>query len=97
MDQIKMQLDKLSELEDAQVSELEASIVTEFESVESGEPTKESVDAMTALAEMLDSVRGESQRRVAQAEELVARAAEASARVHAESAAEQPGCPPRNH
>ena len=88
MDQIKMQLDKLSELADEQVSELEASIVTEFESVESGEPTKESVDAMTALAEMLDTVRGETQRRIAQAEELTARAAEASARVHAESAAE---------
>lgn len=88
MDQIKMQLDKLSELADEQVSELEASIVTEFESVESGEPTKESVDAMTALAEMLDTVRGETQRRIAQAEELAARAAEASARVHAESAAE---------
>ena len=88
MDQIKMQLDKLSELSDEQVTELEASIVTEFESVEAGEPTKESVDAMTALAEMLDNVRGEGQRRIAQAEELVARAAEASARVHAESAAE---------
>ena len=88
MDQIKMQLDKLSELSDEQVTELETSIVTEFESVESGEPTKESVDAMTALAEMLDTVRGETQRRIAQAEELVARAAEASARVHAESAAE---------
>lgn len=78
----------LSELSDEQVTELEASIVTEFESVESGEPTKESVDAMTALAEMLDTVRGETQRRIAQAEELVARAAEASARVHAESATE---------
>ena len=88
MDQIKMQLDKLSELDDAQVSELEASIVTEFESVEAGEPTKESVDAMTTLAEMLDAVRGEGQRRIAQAEELVARAAEASARVHADTAAE---------
>lgn len=85
-----MQLDMLSELSDEQVTELEASIVTEFESVESGEPTKESVDAMTALAEMLDSVRGETQRRIAQAEELVARAAEASARVHADSAAAEP-------
>jgi chemotaxis protein histidine kinase CheA len=72
----------LSELDDAQVSELEASIVTEFESVEQGDPTPESVDAMTTLADMLESVRGETTRRVAQVEELAARAAEASARVH---------------
>ena len=81
MDQIKSQLDRLADLDDEQVNELESSIVTEFESVEAGETTPESVDAMTALAEMLETVRAETQRRVAQAEELAARAAEAAARV----------------
>ncbi|MGL4998057.1 MAG: major capsid protein [Cetobacterium sp.] len=82
MDQIKTQLDMLSELSDEQVTELEASIVSEFESVEQGDPTPESVDAMTTLADMLETVRGEGQRRVAQVEELTAQAAEASSRVH---------------
>ena len=81
MDQIKSQLDRLADLDDEQVAELESSIVTEFESVEAGETTPESVDAMTALAEMLETVRAETQRRVAQAEELAARAAEAASRV----------------
>ena len=82
MDQIKTQMDRLSELSDEQVTELETSIVAEFESVEQGDPTPESVDAMTTLADMLESVRGESQKRIAQAEELTARAEEASTRVH---------------
>jgi hypothetical protein len=81
VDQIKSQLDRLADLDDEQVTELETSIVTEFESVEAGETTPESVDAMTALAEMLETVRAETQRRVAQAEELATRAAEAAARV----------------
>lgn len=82
MDQIKTQVDMLSELGDEQVTELETSIVSEFESVEQGDPTPESVDAMTTLADMLETVRGETQRRVAQSEELAAQAAEASNRVH---------------
>ena len=82
MDQIKAQLDQLAELDDTQVSELQASIVTEFESVESGDTTPESVDAMTTLADMLQTVRGEVARREAETEELSARAAEASSRVH---------------
>ena len=82
MDQIKTQMDTLSELSDEQVAELESSIVTEFESVEQGDPTPESVDAMTTLADMLESVRGESQKRIAQAEELTVRAEEAAARVY---------------
>jgi hypothetical protein len=75
-------MDTLSELSDEQVAELESSIVTEFESVEQGDPTPESVDAMTTLADMLESVRGESQKRIAQAEELTVRAEEAAARVY---------------
>ena len=82
MDHIKTQLDKLSELTDEQVSELQNSIVSEFESVEQGDPTPESVDAMTTLADMLETVRGEVTRREAQAEELASAAEAAAAIVH---------------
>ena len=84
MDQIKSQVDSLSELGDEQVIELQAAIVSEFEMVESQEVTPETVDAMTALADMLDTVRGDIQRREAAAEELAMRAAEATARVMGE-------------
>ena len=84
MDQIKSQVDNLSELSDEQVAELQQAIVSEFESVEGQDPTPESVDAMTALADMLDTVRGEGVRREAAAEELAARAAEAAMRVRGE-------------
>jgi hypothetical protein len=52
--------------------------------VEGQEPTPEIVDAMTSLADMLDTVRGESARREAAAEELASRAAEAAMRVKGE-------------
>ena len=81
MDQIKQQLDALSELSDEQVVELQATIVSEFETVEKEDPTPQTVDAMTSLADMLDTVRGEVTRREAQAQELATRAAEAAMRV----------------
>lgn len=84
MDQIKSQVDSLSELNDEQVVELQAAIVSEFEMVEAQEVSPETVDAMTALADMLDTVRGDIQRREAAAEELASRAAEATARVMGE-------------
>jgi hypothetical protein len=84
VDQIKSQVDSLSELGDEQVIELQAAIVSEFEMVESQEVTPETVDAMTALADMLDTVRGDIQRREAAAEELALRAAEATSRVMGE-------------
>ena len=84
MDQIKSQVDSLSELGDEQVIELQSAIVSEFEMVESQEVTPETVDAMTALADMLDTVRGDIQRREAAAEELALRAAEATSRVMGE-------------
>jgi len=74
-------LDTIADLGDEQVAELQASIVAEFETVEGMDPTPETVDAMTTLADMLDTVRGEVKRREAQAEELTARAAEAAMRV----------------
>jgi hypothetical protein len=80
-DQIKTQLDTLADLSDEQVAELQGQIVSEFESIDAADPTSESVDAMTSLADSLDIVRGELSRREALAEELAARAAEATARV----------------
>lgn len=81
VDRIKQMLDTIAELSDEQVSELQTAIVAEFETVEGLDPTPETVDTMTELADMLDTVRGEAQRREAQAEELATRAAEAANRV----------------
>jgi hypothetical protein len=80
-DQIKTQLDTLAELGDEQVAELQAEIISQFEMVEGEDPTPETVDAMTSLADSLDIVKGELSRREVLAEELAARAAEATARV----------------
>lgn len=89
MDHIKQMLDTLTELGDEQVAELQSAIVGEFEAVEKEDPTPQTVDAMTSLADMLDTVRGEVQRREAAAEELTARAAEAASRVQ-EASADEP-------
>ncbi len=83
MDRIKQMLDTITELTDEQIVELQTEIVTEFETVEGAEPTTETVDAMTTLADMLDKVRDEAKRREAQAQELATRAAEATDRVKA--------------
>ena len=84
MDQIKLMIDQLSELNEEQLAELQTSIVNEFETVEKEDPTPQTVDAMTSLADMLDTVRGEIKGRAAAAEELAARAAEAAMRVKGE-------------
>ena len=80
-DQIKTQLDTIAELSDEQVAELQNEIVSQFDVVEGEDPTPETVDAMTSLADSLDIVKGELSRREALAEELATRAAEATARV----------------
>jgi len=80
-DQIKTQLDSISELSDEQLAELQADIISQFEAVEGEDPTPETVDAMTSLADSLDLVRGELSNREAQAAELAQRAADATARV----------------
>lgn len=82
MDRIKEMLDQLSDLSDEQISELQSEIISEFETVESEDPTPQTVDAMTSLADMLDTVRSEVKRREAQVVELSQRAAEAANRVH---------------
>lgn len=81
MDQIKTQIDTITELSDEQLAALQNEIVSTFEKVEGEEPTPQSVDTMTQLADMLDTVRAEAKRREAQAQELAARAAEAASRV----------------
>jgi hypothetical protein len=81
VDRIKQQLDTIAELSDDQVAELQSEIVAEFDTAEGQEPTPQTVDTMTQLADMLDVVRSEVKRREAQAQELAARAAEAAMRV----------------
>lgn len=85
MDRIKQMLDTITELTDEQVIELQSQIVSEFETVEGEDPTPQTVDAMTALADMLDTVRDEATRREALSQELTARASEAAMRVKGEA------------
>ena len=82
-------LDQLSELDAEKLVELQSAIVSEFETVEKEDPTPQTVDAMTSLADMLDTVRGEISRREAQAQELAARAAEAAMRVKGDEMKEE--------
>jgi chemotaxis protein histidine kinase CheA len=82
VDRIKEMMDQLAELDDKQVAELQKMIVSEFETVESEDPTPQTVDAMTSLADMLDSVRTELKTREAAVQELAQRAAEAASRVY---------------
>jgi hypothetical protein len=91
VDHINAQLDALAELSDEQVAELQGAIISEFEVVEGEEPTPETVDAMTSLADSLDTVRGELSRREALAAELASAAAEATARVKGSDDAEENG------
>jgi hypothetical protein len=84
-DQIKTQLDTIAELSDEQVAELQSTVVSQFEVVEGEDPTPETVDAMTSLADSLDIIRGELSRRESMAAELAAKAAEAVARVKGEA------------
>jgi hypothetical protein len=77
-------MDQLAELADEDVQELQTLIVTEFETVEGEDPTPQSVDAMTSLADMLDAVRTEVKQRETLALELAQKAAEAASRVRGE-------------
>jgi len=75
-------MDQLAELGDDQVAELQSAILKQFETVEKEDPTPQTVDAMTSLADMLDGVRNEVKRREAAAQELAQRASEAATRVY---------------
>ena len=81
MDNIKSQLDNLTELSDDSLGEIETDIVSQYEVFDNSDLTSESIDAMTELADMLDTVRGEVARRGAEKEELANRKSELSARV----------------
>lgn len=85
MDRFKEQLDQLSELSDEQVAELKSQIVSEFETVESGELTAQAVESMTTLADMFDVVNSEIAQREAAAQELASQAATAAARIKGEA------------
>lgn len=84
MDSIKSQLDQLAELGEEALTELADSMVAEFDKFASEEQTADNVAAMTELADMLDTVRGEMQRRETLAAELTQQAAEAAMRVKGE-------------
>ena len=89
MDRINNMMENMAELSDEQIVELQNEIINTFETVESEEPTPQTVEAMTSLADMLDSVRSEVQRREVMAEELATQVTEASARVHGEDVSEE--------
>ena len=91
MDRIKEMLDQLSELGEDQLAELQSAIISEFETVEKEDPTPQTVDAMTSLADMLDTVRGEVKRREIAAQELAQRASEASMRVKGDAGDSEDG------
>ena len=50
MDEIKDYLDRLSDLSDGEIADLEGRILSNFDKVEKEDPTRETVDAMTGLA-----------------------------------------------
>src|SRR4051812_6786071 len=83
-------LDRLSDLDEGELSDLESKIISEFETVEKQDPTAQVVDSMTALADALDAVRGEQQNRVTAQKDLEQRAAEAAARVKPQQDEESP-------
>lgn len=89
MHDIESALQRLADLSDGDLSDLEGNIISEFEIAEKEEPTAASVDRMTMLADSLDSVRVESSRRAEMAAELSRRAAEAASRVHTALAQEE--------
>ncbi len=89
MDQIRDTLSRLSELGDDELSTLNESIVSEFESVESQELSAEQVESMTELASALEAVREESTRREENVKELSRLKDEAAARVRGSSDTEE--------
>jgi hypothetical protein len=87
VDRIKDMLDRLSELDEGQMADLESSILGEFESIEKQEPSAEVVATMTALADALDVVRTEQAARSSAAAELASQIAEQTSRVRGQTAA----------
>lgn len=88
MDRITEMLDRLGELSEQELQELEDTILTEFGNLESGDVTAQSVDAMTQLADALDAVRAEANNRVEAVAELSRRADELKTRMKGADASE---------
>lgn len=86
VDRIQEMLSRLAELSADEIAELEAAILSEFETVEGQDPTPQIVASMTALADASDAVRAELANREAAQQELQTQAAEAAARVRGEDA-----------
>lgn len=89
MDQIKQMLDRIGELSDAELDDLESQALSEFDTAEASDVTPQSVDAMSQLADAIDAVRGEKERRTTQAAELSKAADEIKARVKGSEPAEE--------
>ena len=81
MDQIRESLDKISDLSDDELDALENSVVSEFKTVQSQDPTREVVTNMIALADAADAVRSERESRSAESAQLAQAAADAVARM----------------
>lgn len=81
MEDIKQMLDRLGDLSDAELTDLEDKIISTFDDVEKADRTPQVVDSMVELADYADAVKAEKANRVSQAEELSARAEEAASRV----------------
>lgn len=85
MEEIRASLDRLSELSDGEIADLEGKILSAFGEVEKQDPTRETVDTMVGLADALDAVHGETTRRTDEQKELARRATEAATRVRGEA------------
>lgn len=86
MDDIRGMLDRLSDLSEDELSNLEDSIIRAFESIEGQEISRDTVAEMTFLADSVESVRAEMARREEEKAELANEAAEAATRISAEAA-----------
>lgn len=93
MDQIRENLDRLSDLSPEELQALQESIVTEFGTLSDSlgdSPTREAVDTLTQLADANDAIVEEQSRRQAEAEELAIAAEAAISRFNGESNEEDP-------
>jgi hypothetical protein len=79
--QIQESLDKLQELDDGELTDLEGKILAQFDEAEKSEPTQETVELMTKFADAIDAIRAETERRSRKKQELQQVKNETAARV----------------
>lgn len=87
-DKITELLDRIGELSGEELDELESSVLSDFESVEGQDPTRETVDQMTGLADAAEAVRGEKAKRATEAAQLASERDAATARVRGQAEAQ---------